>query len=546
MSSLRKLAFKVLLLALVVPILTAAPSSANNCSAVQNTFISDFGQLWGLRWNALSDTTNVYSLNIFAQSTDGNQSWHNNVSGYYWGTAAIDGNTFLINKNGLVWFMNERDITSIRFVIRKDNAVSNCYPESIFGTITPPQLIAATALTFSDITVDSVRLSFTTNYGWANQIVTLSPTGGGATITVNNFISGSIISGLQPETEYQVRVKTMGGLAGTNNTSAISTFRTSSPLRIIPTYTVSYLGSGSDVSSIPSDVNRYYGDQSTSIAPRSPLRTGYSFTGWNTSSDGKGRTYQAGDVIELNDSDVTLYAQWKINSYSISFDSNGGPALDSPTLTGQFASNIEIPNLSGKAMRKGFTFLGWNSSLDGSGSTYAPGESYRFPSNNATLYAQWKVNSYTVSYNGNGHEIGRIPASVSNDFGSTLIVESPSPRFIRKGFSFKGWNTKQDGTGVTFAIGDKFTIGAENQILYALWIPNEYQVKYLNSSSYSIENGSFRTNGNVINTPTPAERPGFVFKGWSVSPFRNSVISIPYYPGVMRNVSLYAVWEKKA
>jgi uncharacterized repeat protein (TIGR02543 family) len=111
---------------------------------------------------------------------------------------------------------------------------------------------------------------------------------------------------------------------------------------------------------------------------------GYNFIGWNTASDGSGTAYEGGATYAF-DADVTLYAQWA-QIFTVTFFGNGqdGGATDpqhatSPTaLTGNGFTNT------------GFTFSGWNTSSDGSGTAYADGATYAFDAD-VTLYAQWET-----------------------------------------------------------------------------------------------------------------------------------------------------------
>jgi uncharacterized repeat protein (TIGR02543 family) len=87
-------------------------------------------------------------------------------------------------------------------------------------------------------------------------------------------------------------------------------------------------------------------------------------------------------------------------------------------------------------------------------------------------------------------------------------------------------------------------LGAGDQTFFAVWKANTYQVKFLSTSKDSLPNGEFQTGGSITSAPTPAARKGYIFKGWSAKPSRTEIISFPYSPGVMRNISLYAVWAK--
>ena len=145
-------------------------------------------------------------------------------------------------------------------------------------------------------------------------------------------------------------------------------------------------GSGTTVSqTVP------YGESAT-LNTNSFTRTGHTFSGWNTKADGTGTAYNDGANVTLN-GNTTLYAQWTINTYSYSFDANGG----SGSMSGGSAAYGESIQLSGNSFtRPKYTFNGWNTKADGSGTAYADSASLTL-TEDTTLYAQWiLVTDYTI------------------------------------------------------------------------------------------------------------------------------------------------------
>lgn len=134
-----------------------------------------------------------------------------------------------------------------------------------------------------------------------------------------------------------------------------------------------------------------YGESAT-LNANSFTRTGYTFTGWNTKADGSGTAYGDGASISPS-SNVTLYAQWQLNTYSYSFDANGG----SGSMSGGSAAYGESIQLPGNAFtRPKYTFTGWNTRANGSGTAYADNASLTL-TEDTTLYAQWTlVTDYTI------------------------------------------------------------------------------------------------------------------------------------------------------
>jgi uncharacterized repeat protein (TIGR02543 family) len=313
---------------------------------------------------------------------------------------------------------------------------------------------------------------------------------------------------------------------------------------VIPTYIVSYSGNSDDATSLPQDYNGYISNQKVALSSQIPQRTGYTFTGWNTVANAGGTAYSTGDSLVMNSSNITLYAQWRLNSYTLSFSPNGGPELRFTPQIREYQSVGILPVIESDSLRTGYSFVGWNSAADGSGASYAALSLFRYPAINTTLHAQWKINSYTVAYDGNGVQIGRVPKTLTYLYNSPVTVKSQSRTFIRRGYVFQGWNTAKDGSGSEFATDEEFVMGGSNLILYANWIPNTYQVKFFSTMRYLLAKAHFTTGGFVSIPPTPAGRSGYTFKGWSLSPSSNQIISFPYSPKVTRNHVLYAIWEK--
>ena len=133
--------------------------------------------------------------------------------------------------------------------------------------------------------------------------------------------------------------------------------------------------------------------QSTKLKTNTFTKTGYYFTSWNTKADGSGSSYSDGAYATFY-SNTTLYAQWqKYADPVITFDKNDG----SGTTVTQTVPYGESATLNANSFtRRGYTFSGWNTKTDGSGTAYGDWASIS-PSSNMTLYAQWAMAAdYTV------------------------------------------------------------------------------------------------------------------------------------------------------
>lgn len=147
-------------------------------------------------------------------------------------------------------------------------------------------------------------------------------------------------------------------------------------------------------------------------------------------------------------------------SYTIKYSANGGSGAPS-SQTKWKDQTLKLSTT--KPTRTGYSFLGWSTSSSATSATYAAGSNYTANSA-ATLYAVWKANTYTVSYNANGGT--GAPSSQTKTYGVTLTLSSTKP--TRTNYNFKGWATSATATTVSYASGASYTTNA-TITLYAIW-----------------------------------------------------------------------------
>ena len=223
-------------------------------------------------------------------------------------------------------------------------------------------------------------------------------------------------------------------------------------------YVLSYNANGGSGSMASQTVTE---GQAAKLKTNAFTKTGYYFTGWNTKANGSGTAYSDGAYATFY-GNTTLYAQWqKYADTVITFDKNDG----SGTTVTQTVPYGESATLNANSFtRTGYTFSGWNTKADGSGTAYGDGASIS-PSSDVTLYAQWQLNTYSYSFDANG-------GSGSMSGGSAAYGESiqlPGNSFTRPKYTFTGWNTRADGNGTAYADNASLTL-TENTTLYAQWI----------------------------------------------------------------------------
>ena len=203
------------------------------------------------------------------------------------------------------------------------------------------------------------------------------------------------------------------------------------------------------------------------VSTTEPTRVGYTFTGWNTAADGSGTSYSGDDTYTLPNSGTdTLYAQWQINTVTLEYDPRGGSG-EPGDQSGDAASDVTVSTT--EPTRDGYTFTGWNTAADGSGTSYSGDDTYTLPNSGTdTLYAQWQINTVTLEYDPRGGS--GEPGDQTGDAASNVTVSTTEP--TRAGYSFTGWNTAADGTGTSYAGNDSYTLpNSGTDTLYAQWQP---------------------------------------------------------------------------
>ena len=229
-------------------------------------------------------------------------------------------------------------------------------------------------------------------------------------------------------------------------------------------YTIAFdTNGGSEIAPITQD----YGTEIT--APDNPTRKGYTFKGWDK------------EIPETMPAEnITVKAQWEINQYTITFDTNGGSEI--APITQDYGTEITAPD---KPTRKGYTFKEWDKEIPET-----------MPAENITVKAQWKINQYTIAFDTNG---GSDIAPITQDYG-TEITAPDNP--TRKGYTFKGWDKEIPET-----------MPAENITVKAQWEINQYTIAFDTNGGSEIAPIT-QDYGTEITAPDNPTRKGYTFKGW--------------------------------
>lgn len=147
-------------------------------------------------------------------------------------------------------------------------------------------------------------------------------------------------------------------------------------------------------------------------------------------------------------------------SYTVSYSANGGSGAPGKQ-TKWHGTALTLS--STKPTRKGYSFLGWSTSASATSATWSAGGSYTTNASD-TLYAVWKANTYTVSFDANGG-VG-APSSQTKTYGESLTLSTTKP--TRTNYIFKGWGTSSSSTTVAYQPGGAYTANTSKK-LYALW-----------------------------------------------------------------------------
>lgn len=253
----------------------------------------------------------------------------------------------------------------------------------------------------------------------------------------------------------------------------------------LKTYTIAYEPTG--VTGAPAAQTKYHG-QDLTLSLKVPTKTGYTFQGWDESSAATTVLYSAGGTF-TKDADTTLYPVMRANTYIITYNANGGTGAPAQQ-TYTYAESGTISLSTTKPTYSGYVFLGWSESSSATTASYASGGEWnRSVASNTTLYAVWKLDKYTVSYNANGGS-GTVQSQTA-DTGASITLRA-NGFTAPSGKHFSNWNTNSGGTGTSYAAGATYS-GTSDVTLYANWGAHT-------SSCYTSEDFYERTGGSDIET----------------------------------------------
>ena len=298
------------------------------------------------------------------------------------------------------------------------------------------------------------------------------------------------------------------------------------------TYTIAFNGNGATSGSTANITGVKYTAAKT-LTANGYSKTGYTFLGWSTSSTATTATYankaSVSKLSSVNGATVTLYAVWKANTYSVTYDANGG--TDAPAKQ-DFVYGSKDAISSNEPSRTGYTFINWWATHTTS-TYFSPGAEIPASWGSFTLQARWSANSYTITLvpnggicvNGAGENVDSVTTTFDTMDFNALSYCVPT----RTGYTFLGWyDALEGGTKVygpdgfctnegTYWKDNKWSY-ADDVTLYAQWKQNEYTVTYdANGGTTPTATQTYHYNDEVDLNPS-AEKDGKIFVGWNTDP----------------------------
>ena len=310
----------------------------------------------------------------------------------------------------------------------------------------------------------------------------------------------------------------------------------------VPHYTISFNANGGigEMDDIEVAAGRNY-----NLPNNTFTKEEYEFKEWNTEADGTGISYaNYAQIPGKNDKEIlTLYVKWQGLEQTVTFDANGGTV--SPTSKKvrkeEVYGELPIPK------RSGYGFRGWYCD-----DTLVSAKDVLSCTN---LKARWQEEAYTVIYDGNGGTIKEdnidniyvISDSIFTIVG-TNSTQTIDNYFLRDGYEFKKWNTKQNGTGTSYqtkvAILEEDIINSEVR-LYAIWEGEEGLITFhANDGTNNTKTQLFNYGVNTKLNKNTFTRNGYEFKGWNtLSNGTGTNYSDEQTINISQNIDLYAKWE---
>ena len=262
------------------------------------------------------------------------------------------------------------------------------------------------------------------------------------------------------------------------------------------------------------------------------VKEGYTFKEWNTQADGKGTAFDTTAVIKA---DQTVYAIYEANNVTVTFV-DGTTSTPVVTKYDQVLDASKIP----ATVKEGYTFKEWNTQADGKGTAF---DTTAVVKADQTVYAIYEKNIVPIQKVTVKFVVGTLTSEVTVDI-NTVIPTNRIPSTIKTGYTFKGWNTKEDGLGTKIDFTKAIT---EDQTVYAIF---DKDVEPVQKVTITFVDGETTTPVVIdVNTvvsanqvPTTA-KAGYTFKGWNTQADGKGLM-IDLTQPITADQTVYAIYEK--
>ena len=231
----------------------------------------------------------------------------------------------------------------------------------------------------------------------------------------------------------------------------------------------------------------------------------------------------------------SLEAVWSDSYNSITFDANNG----SGTMKGIKIIKDRTSRLKYNLFEKtGYTFSGWNTKADGTGTSYTDGQKVSL-TEDITLYAQWEENKIKVTFNANNGTTDSLEQTIP-ELTSTKLKKNT---FTKIGHKFSRWNTKADGTGIFYTDEQEIKI-SEDLVLYAQWTPQTYKLTFdANGGTGTMDKQTFTYNVASNLLDVKFSKDGHVFKEWNTkADGTGTSYTNKQSIKISDDTTLYAIW----
>ena len=285
-------------------------------------------------------------------------------------------------------------------------------------------------------------------------------------------------------------------------------------------YTIRFAGNGATGGSTASMSMRY--DETRALNRNGFTYTGKTFAGWNTQPGGGGTSYSDGqsvkNLVESNGGEITLYAQWGTNVYTVTFmDGKTGGKIS--TATANYGSSVTPPSYP---PHTGYTPTGWDK--DTSRVTQ-----------NMTVTVNYRPNKYTIRFDGNASGVSGSMSDMQMEYDKSKNLTSNA--FSLSGHSWLNWNTAAAGNAKSYSNGQSVKNLTETDggivTLYAQWSTNAYTVTFVDGKTgRNISNVSVDYGG-AVTPPAYPTHPGYTPTGWDKSTAnvtQNMTVTVNYRP----------------